>query len=188
MGAITEIHSKTCVRLKHYNAETDSNYVYIDTTSVNCSSKVGMVGGRQRIRAGGCRNRSTGNTWGKLCQQLVHTLGFIHENNRQDRNTYIHLDKSVIPQYVIDSNLPKSREKTIENFYKIQSRYPKTGTPYDCQSITHFKPYVISKKYTNIFPRQNLIGCENMGQHIKLSDIDVMDINILYGCSSYLEI
>ena len=186
--AIIEISSKTCVRFKHYNYRTDSNYIYIDTTSANCSSKIGMLGGRQRIRAGGCRRQSMGNTWGKLCQQLVHTLGFIHENNREDRDSYIDVDLNIIPQYILDYSLPKNKEKTIANAYNIQSSYPKTGTPYDCLSITHFKPYLQSKKYTNIFPKPSLKECGNMGKNMKLSDIDIMDINILYGCGSYLDV
>ena len=68
-----------------------------------------------------------------------------------------------------------------------------TGTPYDCLSITHSPRYIRSEIERNrpyeVFrptEREDLQSCSHTGQQTKLSTIDIMDLNIAYGCKKYL--
>ena len=59
------------IRLTERNNEP--NWIHINTVSFGCSSKVGMKGGRQNIRAGGCLGE--GGSFGKLAHEVMHSLG-----------------------------------------------------------------------------------------------------------------
>ena len=73
-----------------------------------------------------------------------------------------------------------------------------SGTPYDCNSITHAKRYISSEleeglpiTHEVIKPTKNeterLVSCV-YGQKSQMSAIDIMDLNIVYGCSKYLNV
>ena len=59
------------IRLRERNEET--NWIHINTHSIFCSSRVGMKGGRQDIRAGGCLREN--GSFGKLAHEIMHSLG-----------------------------------------------------------------------------------------------------------------
>ena len=59
------------IRLTERNDEL--NWIHIDTDSIFCLSPVGMKGGRQNIRAGGCLGE--GGSFGKLAHEVMHSLG-----------------------------------------------------------------------------------------------------------------
>ena len=59
------------IRLRERNDET--NWIHINTHSIFCSSRVGMKGGRQDIRAGGCLGED--GSFGKLAHEIMHSLG-----------------------------------------------------------------------------------------------------------------
>ena len=71
-----------------------------------------------------------------------------------------------------------------------------SGTPYDCNSITHTKRYISSEledgiRIEVIKPTKNenerLVSCAYGGKS-QMSAIDIMDLNIVYGCSKYLNV
>ena len=59
------------IRLREKNEET--NWIHIDTHGTSCSSRVGMKGGRQDIKAGGCLKED--GSFGKLAHEIMHSLG-----------------------------------------------------------------------------------------------------------------
>jgi astacin len=80
-SAIKEIESKTNIR---FPKRTDQpNYVYIKPGNFHCSSQVGMAGGEQWIQL------STKCSKGEILHELMHTIGFFHEQSRPDRDDYI---------------------------------------------------------------------------------------------------
>ena len=71
-----------------------------------------------------------------------------------------------------------------------------SGTPYDCNSITHTKRYISSEleegiRIEVIKPTKNenerLVSCA-YGRKSQMSAIDIMDLNIVYGCYKYLNL
>ena len=73
-----------------------------------------------------------------------------------------------------------------------------SGTPYDCNSITHTKRYISSELERGILidhevikPLKNenerLVSCA-YGRKSQMSAIDIMDLNIVYGCYKYLNL
>ena len=56
-----------------------------------CESDLGMVGGEQRMLLNSeCFAEEHGLL--KLVHELLHTLGFVHEQNRPDRDHFINVD------------------------------------------------------------------------------------------------
>lgn len=78
---ILEFHRQTCVSFKPRSTETD--YVMIAGGN-GCSSSVGRVGGPQHVTLGdGCIYT------GIVMHELMHSVGFWHEQSRWDRDDFI---------------------------------------------------------------------------------------------------
>ncbi|KFM81503.1 Zinc metalloproteinase nas-15, partial [Stegodyphus mimosarum] len=88
--AMKYIEVRTCIRFVPRTRE--SNYVYM-IKNQSCSSFQGMVGGAQRLSLGnGCYKM------GKILHELVHAIGFSHEQSRFDRDEYITIHwENIIP-------------------------------------------------------------------------------------------
>lgn len=81
-----EYHTKTCIKFVEKTREED--YVLIKNTQTGCWSSVGRIGGKQEVnlQSGGCTK-----TIGTPCHELMHTLGFLHEQSRTDRDRYVRI-------------------------------------------------------------------------------------------------
>lgn len=87
--AVGEYHKLTCVKwVQRTGAERD--YVYFTSGNTGCWSSVGRIGGRQEInlQSPGCLTKK-----GTVIHEMMHALGFLHEQNRWER------DKHVIVNY-----------------------------------------------------------------------------------------
>ena len=79
--AMEYIESKTNVKFKKWEGEKD--YVTFKDGSENCYANLGRIGGEQFITlASGCRTY-------EIVHEIMHALGFFHEQNRSDRDEYI---------------------------------------------------------------------------------------------------
>lgn len=82
LAAMQDIQSKTCIRFKPRRREGD--YVYITMFQQGCYSYIGRDGGSQQLNLGpGCWHKTT------IIHELVHAIGFWHEQSRRDRDKYI---------------------------------------------------------------------------------------------------
>jgi len=172
LEAMREIESDTkhgstyCVRFTPRTTQTD--YIYVAPQD-GCHSPVGRHGNRQIISIGkGCERKGT------IMHELLHTLGFYHEQNRYDRDNYVvvHMD-----------NVPSARK---DDFAKLSSSEMTTlGTPYDFQSIMHYSPYIfaVDGSKPTITPKLSLANGVQIGQRLRLSTQDVKRIQLLYSCS-----
>lgn len=84
--AINVYHNKTCLKFKPRMGEAD--YVRITTSSTGCWSSVGRIGGRQdvNLQTPGCLKRI-----GTVLHELMHAAGFLHEQNRHERDNYVEI-------------------------------------------------------------------------------------------------
>lgn len=64
----------------------ESDYISIINGKTGCWSSVGRLSGRQEVNL-----QSPGCTWkiGTIIHELMHVLGFMHEQNRSDRDAYV---------------------------------------------------------------------------------------------------
>ena len=83
-----EIIRDACEKCKH-------SFLYIQSPpGSGCSSRLGMEGGRQTLNISkmGCMNE------GIIIHELMHTLGFVHEHTRGDRDRYIDVhEENILP-------------------------------------------------------------------------------------------
>lgn len=120
---------ESVARVKFTTRVSESAYLSIKPTasaSICGSSFVGKQGGAQDVLIGvSCFTEST------IVHELLHALGFWHEQSRSDRDTYITINTAnVHPDYVY-------------NFEKKTSNVATHGA-YDFSSIMHYSPYAFS--------------------------------------------
>lgn len=82
--AIAEYHSKTCLKFVKRTSEKD--YLSIESSQTGCWSSVGKVGKRQivNLQTPGCTTKI-----GTPIHELMHAVGFLHEQNRYDRDGFV---------------------------------------------------------------------------------------------------
>ncbi|XP_067901950.1 high choriolytic enzyme 1-like [Heterodontus francisci] len=108
---------------------------------------------------------------GVVQHELLHSLGFNHEQSRSDRDDYV----SIIYKDIIKG--------TEYNFMKMDTN--NLDTPYDYNSVMHYGKFAFSKDGTSITivpkPNPNI----HIGQRFGMSTLDVLKINRLYNCTGY---
>lgn len=82
--AMDEYHSKTCLKFVPRTSEKD--YISIESSQTGCWSSVGKVGKRQivNLQSPGCTTKI-----GTPIHELMHACGFLHEQNRYDRDGFV---------------------------------------------------------------------------------------------------
>ncbi|CAG5122021.1 unnamed protein product [Candidula unifasciata] len=159
--------ARVCVKFRPRTNESDYIRIY---PGEKCRAPNGMQNrGRNNVSIGrGCEAR------GFILHELVHVLGFWHEHNRPDRDTYINI------------NLTNVRNRLKPDFSQVPSAKIDTlNTPYDLGSIMHYNPYTNAKDKTIpvITPKPGKAVGIQLGQRMALSTWDVVRIQRLYGCS-----
>jgi Astacin (Peptidase family M12A) len=121
-------HDLTCIRFVPWNGR-DSDYVSIENSNTGCWASVGRTGGRQvvNLQSPACLNKP-----GTALHELMHTVGFLHEQNRFERDNYVD---------ILWQNVDKGRE---ENFKKIPASTALTEVPYDYDSVMHYSTMAFS--------------------------------------------
>ncbi|XP_062405963.1 high choriolytic enzyme 1-like [Sardina pilchardus] len=152
--------SSTCIQFQPRQSERD----YIGIYSRNgCYSYVGRRGGQQVVSLSrrGCLHRGT------IQHELLHALGFNHEQARSDRDKYIR----VIWENIIDDKQ--------YNFNKMKTL--NQNTAYDYNSVMQYNRFAFSK---NRRPTMVPIPNNDMefGQATEMSQNDIIRVNKLYKC------
>ncbi|CCD65318.1 Zinc metalloproteinase nas-28 [Caenorhabditis elegans] len=118
------------------------------------------------------------DTFGTATHELMHAIGFWHQQSRADRDNYVYVDFSnIIPSQAY-------------NFQKMAvDQAQLLNLPYDYGSVMQYYPYafaVDSSKYT-ILAKEN--GFQNsMGQREAPAFSDIIGVNKLYNCTSQCKI
>ncbi|XP_055850302.1 zinc metalloproteinase nas-1-like [Episyrphus balteatus] len=168
--AFDEYHKRTCIRFKLRSREKD--YISIVNGRSGCWSSVGRIGGKQEVnlQSPQCLMKR-----GTPLHELMHVLGFIHEQNRYERDSYI----IVRPENI--------KENMKVNFIKSsqQSAQGLMGIGYDYTSVMHYSATSFSKNgKPTIEPRRITRESRFMGQRSGFSRADVAKINVMYNCKS----
>ncbi|KAJ8289811.1 hypothetical protein GJAV_G00005590 [Gymnothorax javanicus] len=166
LKAFDQFTVKSCIDFKL--RDTEQNYLSFEKDS-GCFSYVG-------------NNRHGGQivSIGEFCDhvfivehEILHALGFWHEQSRYDRDEYV---------TILWENIEEGQELNFEKTLKNETT--SHGTPYDYYSVMHYGPYTFSNgNGTTIITKlpqfQNIIG-----QTLDMSHFDVVELNKLYKCTS----
>lgn len=158
-----QIEESTCIRFVEREAQED--YLVIESTNGGCSSKLGRVGGSQKITLGLNCFRI-----GIIMHELIHALGYTHMHNHIDRDQYVTIHWSNIdPEHV-------------HNFKQVNlQKYGNFDTLYDYFSVMHYGTKAFATSNLTVVPvLSKFTG--TIGQRVKLSKGDKKRINNMYSC------
>ncbi|UJR18159.1 hypothetical protein I4U23_005059 [Adineta vaga] len=168
MERLIAINNYKCIQ---FRPKTSLDRYYISIVNGNgCSSIVGQNTGVNMIRYVSLQHPGCIDE-GRIMHELLHTLGFYHEQSRPDRDNYVRINYE---------NIQKSKE---HNFAKYTNDAVNTlNTIYDYGSLMHYESTAFSSNgLPTIEPLQPNI---QIGQHIKMSSIDIQEVRLFYNCST----
>ncbi|XP_065124347.1 meprin A subunit alpha [Paramisgurnus dabryanus] len=157
---------KSCVDFKPYEGESS----YISFTKLDgCWSFVGDLKTGQNVSIGDrCDTKAI------VEHELLHALGFYHEQSRSDRDDYVKI--------WWDQIIPGKEH----NFNKYEDDFiTDLNTPYDYESIMHYRPLSFNKEpdiptITTSIPSFNNV----IGQRLDFSALDLERLNRMYDCTA----
>ncbi|XP_070588514.1 meprin A subunit alpha-like isoform X2 [Erythrolamprus reginae] len=159
---------KSCIDFKPYEGE--KSYLQFEKLD-GCWSHVGDLQNGQYVSIGSrCEYKDT------VEHELLHALGFYHEQSRTDRDDYV----KIWWNEIIDGKA--------YNFDKYDDSFiSDLNTPYDYESVLHYGPYSFNKNsnvpsITTKIPEFNNV----IGQSQDMSKIDLERLNRMYHCASSL--
>lgn len=185
--ALNIYHEKTCIHFVPRTKEQD--YISIRSQNTGCWSSVGRVGGEQIVnfQPSGCLVKI-----GTVLHELMHAVGFMHEQNRENRDDHVLIVReNISPGYEV--NFDKAPKGSTNGF----------GVAYDFNSVMHYSQFAFSKneratlqpkvkcvidKLIMIFSRIYLQFKNKqtekiyMGQREGFSPKDIEKINRMYRC------
>ena len=170
ISAMQEIERQTCVRFLRAPIN-EKNYVRFIKGS-GCYSYIGFYGGVQPISLGvGCVYKGT------VMHEIMHTLGFFHEQSRTDRDKYVVINWE---------NILNGSEKNFRRY--SQKDIDHLGENYDYLSLMHYTKYAFSKnRKQTITPIDESVRLDHSSTKNVPSSVDVNKINKLYGCTTTVE-
>ncbi|KAM4834612.1 meprin A subunit alpha [Thomomys bottae] len=157
---------KSCVDFKPYEGER--SYIIFQQFS-GCWSQVGDLHVGQNLSIGlGCDYKAI------IEHEILHALGFYHEQSRTDRDDYVNIWwNEIIPGYEHNFN-------TYDDTFITD-----LNTPYDYESLMHYAPFSFNKNesvptITAKIPEFDAI----LGQRLDFSAIDLERLNRMYNCTT----
>ncbi|KAH0621796.1 hypothetical protein JD844_023430 [Phrynosoma platyrhinos] len=155
---------KSCIDFKPYEGE--KSYLQFEKLD-GCWSFVGDFQTGQNVSIGlRCEYKDT------VEHEVLHALGFYHEQSRSDRDDYVNIwwDEIIKGQ---EHNFNKYDDSFISDL----------NTPYDYESVMHYGPYSFNinssiPSITTKIPEFNDV----IGQSQDLSRIDLQRLNRMYNC------
>ncbi|XP_008547968.1 zinc metalloproteinase nas-4 [Microplitis demolitor] len=180
MEAMEDFHRYTCVRFVPHNGDRD-DYIRITAGNTGCWSSVGRIGGRQdvNLQVPGCVMKK-----GTVIHELMHAVGFIHEQSRYDRDDFVDIQwQNIKPGNHI--NFQKASKGTTNPF----------GVGYDYGSVMHYSKAAFSLNgQPTVIPKETNSGIfggldeiffnskPSLGQREGFSKKDIKKIRNMYQC------
>ncbi|XP_058238123.1 low choriolytic enzyme-like [Hemibagrus wyckioides] len=159
-SALESFRISTCVQFVPRTNEED--YIHI-VSDQGCYSFVGRIGGMQNVSL-----QRDGCVYHDIIQhELLHALGFHHEQDRSDRDDHVRI--------LLENVIPGDEH----NFDKLDTN--NLNTPYDYNSVMQYSRYAFSKnELPTIIPIPD--NDVPIGNANEMSDNDILRVNRLY-CS-----
>ncbi|KAE9414449.1 hypothetical protein Angca_006158, partial [Angiostrongylus cantonensis] len=162
--AIAGYQAKTCIR---FVPKTPMDFDYIVISKLDgCYADFARVGGPQQVSlADECINYPT------IIHELMHVIGFIHEHQREDRDSYVKiLYQNIIPGASMD----------FDKLSILDLSY--YGEDYDYLSIMHYERDEGSKNGQDTIEPKDPRYLNVMGTSTDFSASDLSRVNRAYSC------
>ncbi|OWA52334.1 putative Acidic mammalian chitinase [Hypsibius exemplaris] len=167
--AMDVFEKNTCLTFVQRTTETEFITIFADAN--RCYSYYGKQQPRPKGQpvALSLTNCFTNGTSGIAQHELMHTLGFFHEQSRMDRDNYVDINWNNI--------MPEAQSQFI-----IQNSTA-FDEPYDFDSVLHYGmfDFAIDRSIWTIKPKEKYKD-KQIGQRIGLSPTDIRKINKMYKC------
>jgi len=172
--AIAEYSAKTCIDFEVKAAAPQEHHIEFISAG-GCYSLLGKSGrGKQPISIGnGC------GTKGIVEHELMHALGFFHEQARPDRDRYIilQLNNLVNPRLASQFRMVPEAALSEKTF----------SVPYDIGSIMHYGSTAFAKRGTTTILKRDSPGSTTgrpfRSNRAGFAPSDLLSINALYKCA-----
>ncbi|XP_058961884.2 nematocyst expressed protein 6-like isoform X1 [Pocillopora verrucosa] len=155
-----------CLRFKQRESERGYlEFVY----KRGCWSYLGHIGRRQEVSIG----RYTEDppcVQGSITHELGHAIGFLHEQNRPDRDDYVKINWH---------NMARGAASQFEKADPNEVDY--RGEPYDYGSIMHYSKYQGNNR-PNAMTMEPIKANAEIGQRKSPSKSDIRQARLMYGC------
>lgn len=162
---------KKCIAYTPYDPVKDKGMEYVwFYPGEGCESPVGAPhddSNRHVSLASACMER------GVVQHELIHILGFWHEQSRTDRDKYVEIKWENIEDGICDNF--KMYADPIDDAM---------GLPYDYHSIMSYKSKAFSKNGKDTIVPKNDLPASVLGQRVKPTDIDLMKVRLRYNCTA----
>jgi len=158
-----QLEENTCLRFKPWSGE--KSWLLLWPVSYGCWTQVGRPDEGDRFV-----NLSPwcGIT---LMHEVMHTLGFIHEQQRPDRDQYITVDLSNVAKKNHYSFDKEKKEDLVD-----------LGLPYDLDSVMQYGSDSFKKDKSLPGHVMLTLDGKTFPTGRNLSELDIKEINKLYGC------
>uniref|UniRef100_UPI00358F10D0 meprin A subunit beta-like isoform X2 n=1 Tax=Myxine glutinosa TaxID=7769 RepID=UPI00358F10D0 len=168
MQAFDMFRLKSCIDFVPRTDEPD--YISLVKDS-GCWSYVGKQSGRQKLSIGyRCDQVSI------VEHELLHALGIWHEQSRPDRDDYVTIQWNNI-QFGRGRNFQKNTLQESDSL----------NVPYDYLSVMHYGSSAFHKKTgLDTIITRNPMFMELIGQRLHISELDRVQLNRMYNCTSSL--
>ncbi|XP_036624239.1 meprin A subunit alpha [Trichosurus vulpecula] len=156
---------KSCVDFKPYEGE--ESYIIFQEFD-GCWSMVGDQQTGQNISIGqGCDFKAV------VEHEILHALGFFHEQSRSDRDDYVNIWwDEIIPGY--EHNFDTYDDSFITDL----------NTPYDYESVMHYGPLSFNENDAPTITAKIPAFDDVIGQRLDFSTIDIERLNRMYNCTA----
>uniref|UniRef100_H2ZB71 Metalloendopeptidase n=1 Tax=Ciona savignyi TaxID=51511 RepID=H2ZB71_CIOSA len=162
-AAVRDFEQSTCIRLRPSNRYPGQPRLFLYPGG-GCSSPVGRMSNRQQVSlASGCWQKGT------VIHEILHSLGFWHEQSRPDRDSHVRINYGNIYRGMGYNFNKLSRQQ-------VNSR----NSPYDIGSVMHYNSYAFSSNRQATIT--DLQGRTLRTQRNGFSREDIKQLNAMYGC------
>jgi len=110
---------------------------------------------------------------GVVQHELIHILGFWHEQSRTDRDKYVNIKFENIEDGVCENF--KMYADPIDDALQL---------PYDLRSIMHYESTAFSKNLEDTIVPKNGMPPSELGQRNKPTKVDIMKVRLRYNCTA----
>ncbi|XP_040576592.1 blastula protease 10 isoform X2 [Lepeophtheirus salmonis] len=196
-SAMDGIEKKTCVRWVPRNGE--NSYVYIKNDEAGCFAVLGYneYRGKHVLNLQRSNGFSTCMIFGIAQHEMLHILGYDHEQTRPDRDSYVRIHWDMIQRDAISNYFrsiydnttiippkckPKSTATTFDDCYSGFTT-DTFGYPYEYGSVMHYglDDFQTSDKNTMEVLRPVPLGIR-IGQRIGMTELDALKVKAKYNC------